>query len=136
MLRNITRTVNRVYSAMAMTGFIFTGSSLFAMKSPVNSTISWGPALSGGLLGLIGCGVTGLISVMIFGPNSLFSALHTIDLYFGIPLFAGFIAYDTHMAIRMYKSGNPDHIGCSTQLYLDFINILIRIIEIMAKAKK
>jgi len=95
-----------------------------------------GPALTGGLLSLIGCGLTAIVTNAIIGPNVFSSMLHSIDLYVGIPLFAGFVAYDTHVAIEMYKNKDPDHLGCSANMYLDFMNILVRMIELMSKFKK
>lgn len=59
-----------------------------------------------------------------------------VDIYGGIVLFTGIITYDMYIAEKLYREGNHDHLGCSTKLYLDFINILIRIITIIAKAKQ
>ena len=85
-------------------------------------------------MGILGCGMTGLTSQLIFGPNEFSSFLHSVDVYMGIPLMAGFVAYDTHEARAMYKNGDPDHLGCAANLYLDFINILIRVIDAIGEA--
>lgn len=58
---------------------------------------------------------------------------HIISLYGGIPLFTGLIAYDTHKSIEKYNSGDPDHLGCSVELYLDFMNLFVRFVEIIGK---
>ena len=119
-----------------MTSMIFVGASVYARSCKTDSLLVMGPALYGGLFGLIGCGLIAVVSPIFFGPSNFALMFHTIDLYAGVPLFTGFIAYDTHVAIAMYNKGNADHLGCSAQLYLDFINILIRLMEILAKAKR
>ena len=90
----------------------------------------------GGLVGLVGMGLVGLGSQLIFGPTMFSMALHSIDTYAGIVLFTAMSAYDTHKSIEMYENKDPDHLGCAINLYLDFINLLIRIMEVMAKIKK
>ncbi len=62
--------------------------------------------------------------------------LHNVDLYGGIALFTGFTAYDTHRAIDLYKRNDPDHLGVATDMYLNFMNLLIRIMEIYLKMQR
>ena len=52
------------------------------------------------LFGLIGLQLVGLASAWIMGPNMLSLMLFRADTYLGILLFSGFIAYDTHVAIK------------------------------------
>ena len=122
--------------SLLMTTMVFTGASVYARKAQPGSFLAYGPALSGGLLGLVGTGLVGIGSEMFFGPN-MFSALaHNVQLYAGIPLFTAFVAYDTHVAIQRFESGDPDHLGCSLELYLDFMNILVRMMKIVNKIKR
>lgn len=118
--------------AMLSTSLVFGGAMYYAKTRKVGELEPLGSALYGGLVGLIGCSLTGIGSTLLFGPNTFSVFMHSIDLYAGIPLFAGFVAYDTHVTIDMYRKKNPDHLGCSLQLYLDFTNLLIRMIEIMS----
>jgi len=121
--------------SLLMTTMVFTGASMYARTAKPGSFLAYGPALTGGLLGLVGTGVVGIGSEMFFGPN-MFSALaHSVQLYAGIPLFTAFVAYDTQVAIERFESGDPDHLGCSVALYLDFMNILVRMMEIVNKMK-
>lgn len=122
--------------AMLSTSLVFGGAIHYANTRKVGELEIWGSALNGGLWGLIGCGLTGIGSTLLFGPNTFSVFMHSIDLYAGIPLFACFVAYDTHKAIEMYKQKDPDHLGCSIQLYLDFTNLLIRMIEIITIINK
>lgn len=52
-----------------------------------------------------------------------------VDVIFGIALFCAINAYDTHKAIQMYHDVNADHLQCSLSFYLNFINILIRVLQ-------
>lgn len=122
--------------SLLMATMIFSGASIYARKAEPGSFLAYGPALSGGLIGLVGTGLVGIGSEMFFGPN-MFSALaHNVQLYAGIPLFTAFVAYDTQAAIERFENGDPDHLGCSVSLYLDFMNILIRMMEIVNKMKR
>lgn len=122
--------------AMVCSTSIFTGAAYYAHTRKVGELSTWKTALHSGLYGLLGCSLFSLVSLVIYGPNQFSDISHLIDIYAGVPLFAGFIAYDTHKAIEMYSQKNPDHLGCSIHLYLDFMNILIRMIEILHKLKK
>ena len=52
----------------------------------------------------------------------------------------GLLAYDTHEAINKYDKGEPDVLDCATSLFLDFVNLFIRLMiiiaEIYGKSKK
>lgn len=109
---------------------VFSGAMHYAYNCDPKSLGPIGPALNGCLIALIGSGFTGLASTLMFGPNIFSIFMHNINVYAGIPLFTAFIAYDINQAILMYNDRNPDHYGCSVILYLDFINLLTRIVEI------
>lgn len=117
-------------NCMALTAGIFGGASLIAYNTPSTKMLSLGRTLMGGLIGLLAIQLVGILSFWIVGPNPLSLLLFRADTYLGILLFTGFIAYDTHVAIQSYKSGNADHLSMSIQLLLDIWNIFIRLIEI------
>jgi FtsH-binding integral membrane protein len=121
--------------ALLMTNFVFCGAIIYAKRAPAGSLLKFGPALAGGLLGLVGTSLVALGSDMVFGPNMFSILVHNLDLYAGIPLFTGFVAYDTHVAMERYRLGDPDHLGTSVQLYLDFMNLLVRMMQIMSRRK-
>ena len=124
---------NALLPAFVASSSIFGASTLWAMKKGVGELEPYGSVLYGGLGGLVGVSLLGLGSNIFFGTNWFGDMTHLISLYGGIPLFTGLIAYDTHKSIEMYESGEPDHLGCSTQLYLDFLNLFIRFVEIIGK---
>lgn len=89
-----------------------------------------------GLLSLVGTGLLGLGFEHFIGPSAFTNALHNYNTYAGIPIFTLISAYDVHTALEMYKNKQPDAIMCSSNLYLNFINILVRMMEIIAKSKR
>jgi FtsH-binding integral membrane protein len=117
-------------SALGITTAIFGGASLVAYNMPKDKMLGFGGVLMGSLLGLIGLQLVGLLTTVFMGPNAFSTILFKADNYLGIGLFSILIAYDTHVAIKMYEMREADHIGMATQFLLDFWNILIRIVSI------
>ena len=124
---------NALIPAFVASSSIFGASTLWTMKKGVGEIESYGGILYGGLGGLVGVSLLGLGSNLFFGTNLFGDMTHLISLYVGIPLFTGLIAYNTHKSIELYEYGEPDHLGCSTQLYLDFLNLFVRFVEIIGK---
>jgi FtsH-binding integral membrane protein len=127
---------NAVIPAFIASGSVFGGATLYAWKRKPGELDHWGPVLYGGLSGLVVVSLLGVGSQMFLGQNWFGDMTHMISLYGGIPLFTGLIALDTKKAIEKYQDGEPDHLGCSTELYLDFMNLFIRFIEIISKIQK
>jgi len=89
-------------TALGLTTAIFGGASLMAYSMPKDKMLGYGRVLSGSLLGLIGLQLVGLLSSMFMGPNPLSMLLFSATNYVGVGLFSILIAYDTHVAIKMY----------------------------------
>ncbi|MBQ3422373.1 MAG: Bax inhibitor-1/YccA family protein [Romboutsia sp.] len=89
----------------------------------------WGSFLLMALIGIILCSV-----VNIFLHNSVFDLILTIV---GIIIFLGFIAYDMQKlkSLDEYLGEDKAAIFGAFQLYLDFINLFIRLLELFGKAK-
>lgn len=121
--------------ALLYTGLIFSGATTYTLSRKAGELTTWGPALTGGLTALVGCGLASLCSAYFGGPKELTMLLHSVHLYAGIPVFTGLIAYDTHLAMEKYKAGDPDHLGTSISLFLDLMNILTRMIQILGSNK-
>ena len=126
---------NAVIPAFIASSSIFCGATWYAMTRKTGELEVLGSVLHSGLTGLVGVSLVGLGSNLLFGHNWFGDLSHLISLYGGIPLFTGLVAYDTHESIEKYQSGDPDHLGCSANLYLDFINLFVRFIEIIGKIK-
>jgi FtsH-binding integral membrane protein len=110
--------------------------TFYAYSRPPGALMSWQTPLMVGLGGLCGVSLTALGSMYFYGPNPFSEMLHTVDVYGGIVFFSVFTAYETQAAVAMYQKGDPDHLGCAVNLYLDFMNLLIRFAEALAKAKR
>jgi FtsH-binding integral membrane protein len=118
-------------TAFGITTAIFGGASMFAYAMPKDKMLGFGGVLMGSLLGLVGLQLVGLLSAVFMGPNALSTLLFSANNYIGIGLFSALIAYDTHVAIKMYEMREADHLGMAVQFLLDFWNILVRIVSIM-----
>jgi FtsH-binding integral membrane protein len=120
-------------TALLTTTSVSAGVIALSMYKPSGSLVQFGGFLMGTLTGFVSLGVASILSHYIFPGNSFAMVWHRLDTYLGIPLFAGLLAFDIHMAVEQYKAKNPDHLGNSINLYLDFINLLVRIMSIQKK---
>ena len=121
-----------VPTALALSSAVFGGASLVAYNIPKDKMLGMGGVLIGSLIGLIGLQVVGLLTAAFTGPNALSTLLFSANNYLGIGLFSALIAYDTHVAIKMYEMREADHLGMSVQFLLNFWNILVRFISIFS----
>lgn len=123
-------------ASLLLSGYIFGGCALFASKTKNTKILEWKAPLMIGLTSLIGIQLVGIGANIIMGHNALSSMIHSVDIYGGIGLFTIMSIYDAYLAKKMYLEGDADHLGCTVNLYLDFMNLLIRIMEALAKAKQ
>lgn len=77
----------------------FAAATVFALRSPPNKLLGWGPSLLIGTSSYIGLALSGFISYAIFGPNVLTSMLTEPKILVGICTLTGLIAFDTHVFI-------------------------------------
>lgn len=89
-------------------------------------------------VGLIGIIITTIINLLLFRS----SLLEWIINYVGVVLFLGLVAYDMQMLRRYYDSrfsnvemSEKIMIFSAFQLYLDFINLFIRILRLFGRRK-
>ena len=115
---------------------IFGGCAYISTKIKSATMMSWKVPLYSSLSTLLSVQLLNLGALLICGPNSFTELLTSIDVYGGIGLFTMMSIYDSYRCQAKYLKGKPDTLGCATQLFLDFMNLLIRIMEAMAKAKK
>lgn len=117
--------------AAGLTCLVMGTASLAALK--LKDVSGWSAPLMGGLAGLIGLNVAGLISHFVVGPNVFSSIIYSIEPYIGIGLFTAMTAYDTRTAIEEYQANNPDHLSVVINMYLNAINLFIRISELLSR---
>ncbi|RZF37530.1 hypothetical protein LSTR_LSTR008568 [Laodelphax striatellus] len=89
----------------------------------------------------IGLGVVfaaSLGSMFLAPTTALGSGLYSISLYGGLLVFSGFLLYDTQKIIKSAETHSPyamekyDPINRSMSIYMDTINIFIRIVSILS----
>jgi len=112
------------------------GLSTTAMCAPSDKFLSWGGPLAMGL-GVVFCASLG--SMFLPPTTALGSGLYSVAMYGGLILFGAFLLYDTQKIV--YKAerhpvgyGAPpfDPVNASMSIYMDTINIFIRIASLLA----
>jgi FtsH-binding integral membrane protein len=89
-------------TTLGITAALFGGASLTAYRMKNGSMLSYGKILGGSLLGLVGLQLVGLASLFLVGMNPFAVMMLNTSTYLSVGLFTMFIAYDTHVAVRMY----------------------------------
>ncbi|CAG7819103.1 unnamed protein product [Allacma fusca] len=121
--------------AALMTAGVVGGLSTIAVCAPSEKFLNMGGPLA------IGLGVvfaSSLASMFVPATTVLGSGLFSISLYGGLILFSGFLLYDTQRIIKYAETVPPnsvsayDPVNASMSIYLDTINIFIRIAQILA----
>ena len=84
------------------------------------------------LIGLLSIIILEIINIFLLSRN-LNMVLSTITLF----IFTLYIAYDINYSIKLIKYTDSDNVGVlgAFQLYLDFINIFIRLLNLFGKRK-
>lgn len=116
------------------TAGVVTGLSTVAACAPSEKFLNMGGPLAIGL-GLV---FASSIGSMFLPPSTALGAgLYSISMYGGLVLFGGFLLYDTQRIVRMaetyplYAVKPYDPINASISIYLDTLNIFIRIAMIL-----
>ncbi|XP_050455701.1 growth hormone-inducible transmembrane protein-like [Cataglyphis hispanica] len=126
-----------VLRAAWYTAGVVGGLSAVAICAPSDKFLAMGGPLA------IGLGVVFVSSLgtMFLPPTTVLgSGLHSMALYGGLLLFSGFLLYDTQRIIKQAETyptynhqGRPyDPINNAISIYLDTINIFVRILSILA----
>mmetsp|Transcript_20220 Transcript_20220/g.28357 ORF Transcript_20220/g.28357 Transcript_20220/m.28357 type:complete len:237 (+) Transcript_20220:94-804(+) len=103
----------------------FSASAYFAER---RSYLFLGGMLGSALTSMI---VLGFLNIFL-GSAFLFNGL----LYLGLLVFCGFVIFDTQLIIEKAGSGRKDFVQDALELFLDFVNIFVRLLIILAKDKK
>lgn len=112
-------------SALVLTGAVFAGFTAAALLAPRGKLLMLGGPLFGCLMGMMA-----LSLVSMFYPTYF---AHSIILYGGLALFSVMIAYDTQAMIERARCGNGDHVQDATGLFLNMLNIFIRLLQILGR---
>jgi len=117
-----------VSTAFLGTTLVFACFSGAALLSERRSYLYIGGMLSSGLSILV------TLSFLNFFFRSMF--MFNIQLYLGLVVFCGFVVFDTQLIVEKSVMGDKDFVGHALELFLDFINIFVRLLIILSKDKK
>lgn len=126
-----------VLRAAAVTGGVVGALSLTAACAPDGKFLTWGGPLA---IGLGGVCMACLGSLFLPATSVVGAGLQSIATYGGLVIFGGFMLYDTQKIIRsaetypVHADRPYDPINASIGIYMDTINIFIRILTIMASS--
>lgn len=125
-----------VYTAGSIMFAFITSSIVFASLAVIGKTTKIDLSRFGTMLliGLVICVVVSLVNLFIFKASAIDMALCYIETL----LFMGLIAYDMQMIDRYYaQSENENYaIYAALQLELDFINLMIRVLQIFGTRRR
>jgi len=65
-----------------------------------------------------------------------FQILHTVELYGGLAMFMAYVVFDTQLTIHDADTGKRDYVMNAMDLFLDLINIFVRLLAILSKDEK
>jgi len=121
--------VNPGAIAMALlgTGAIFAGFTAMSLVAKRGAMLKFGGPLIGSLLAIIVLQIAGW-----FFP-ALAPIAFNISLYGGLGIFSLFIAWDTQRMIESAQEGKKDVVGDSLSMFLNVINIFIRLLSIFTR---
>lgn len=122
-------TAQSIISCLLATGIIFLICAFISWNSDYDFS-SWGKIL---LFSLIGAIVVSLLNYFIFHSELLYIAINAIV----TAIFIGYMLYDINR-IKQEQSNEEDKnlpIQLAFQLYLDLINLFIRLLELFGRRK-
>ena len=107
---------------------IFGGMTLISFAAPARS-LSMGPYLFAGLIGLVMAQVIGMVAgVTETVSRATLTSVQRITAWFGTALFAVYVAYDTQrMKRRVSGMESPDYVEASLGVYLDILNLFAEV---------
>ena len=105
----------------------FTGAALTAQR---RSWLYMGGMLMSGLNIMLGMS---LFSLLFGGASGM---LFSAELYLGLAVFAGFVAYDTQSIVERADAGDMDYVSHGGDLFVDLFALFVRIIVILSRKEE
>ena len=115
--------------AAAVTGGVVGSLAFVAANSPSDQFLWMGGPLAMGL----GAVVISSLGASFLPSMAVASAMHKVSLYGGLVVFSGFVLYDTAKIVEKAKhSAEYDAVGASMSIFMDAVNLFVRIVQMMA----
>jgi len=83
--------------------------------------------------GLLGSGLSLLVTLSFLNIFFRSSLAVSFSIYFGLILFCGFIIFDTQLIVEKADVGHTDFVADALNLFLDFVNVFVRLLAILSK---
>ncbi|RNF07582.1 hypothetical protein TraAM80_03265 [Trypanosoma rangeli] len=115
-------------TAVVLTGAVFFGFSAAALLCPRASLL----ALQGPLFGML-MGMVAISILNLFYPTAF---AHSLILYGGLALFSLFVSVDTQAMIERARCGAGDYVQDALQMFLNVVNIFVRIAQILGSMER
>ena len=120
----LTKKTNTLQSTLGTLFIMVSSLTAIAFYNPDLISLSWGPVL---LVFLVAGIVLSIMNMLLSGRRT-FMKYHTILSYLFIVLFSIFILYDTKkLQVNAKKCVIPDYINESLGIFLDIMNLFVRI---------
>jgi len=117
-----------IVTAFMGTVCIFACFSAFSMFSDRRTSLYLGGIVASGLSLLFWLSIANIFLRVEWIVN--------IQLYLGLLVFVGFVVVDTQMIIEKASQGSTDYVRHTLELFLDFVNIFIRLLAILGKKEE
>lgn len=115
-------------TAVVLTGAVFFGFSAASFLAPRASLLALQGPLFGMLMGMVAISILNLFYPTVFA--------HSLILYGGLAIFSMFVAVDTQAMIERARCGAGDHVQDALQMFLNVVNIFVRIAQILGSASR
>ena len=112
-----------LFSALFLTFAVFAGFTAAAFLAPQGRLLAFQGPLFAILIGFVG-----ISFLNMFFPSKF---AHSILLYGGLALFSALVAVDTQSMIERARCGVGDHVQDAMGLFINMINIFVRIAQIL-----
>lgn len=133
MARNISPHIFPLAATVAV--LVKLGAIAYAYYRPQDELMKWKSSLGGALTGFTGLAVLRCLFELL-GMTSVAELLFRMDVYFGLLLFTLLTAQESQEAVTQYNKGNADHLQCATGLYMNYMNIFIRLLILIMERKE
>jgi len=85
---------------------------------------------------IVSATATGLLFVTLFSLFTPIKGLHSVILFASMIVWCGYIVYDTEVMLVRLALGRQDFVDDALKLFIDFVQLFVRILIALSKNKK